>query len=76
VDECALVLPIEKGTIQDGGANEVGEAFEAGLGGGRGDHGLFLVGEADIDLEPWTVPYFMRAISVLLSSLGRPQTLC
>jgi hypothetical protein len=26
-------LPIEEGTIQDGGADEVGEALEAGLGG-------------------------------------------
>jgi hypothetical protein len=50
VGECAFVLPIEEGTIQDGGADEVGEAFETGFGGGRGDHDLFLRGEADIDL--------------------------
>jgi hypothetical protein len=25
--ECALVLPIEEGAIQDGGADEVGEAL-------------------------------------------------
>ena len=39
-------LPIEQGAIQDGGADEIGEALEAGLGGG-GNQGLFLVGEAD-----------------------------
>ena len=40
----------ERVAIQDGGANEVGEAFEAGFGGGGGDHGLFFVGEADVHL--------------------------
>ena len=45
-----LTLPIEEGAVEDGGSNEVGEALEAGSGGGRGDHGFFLVGEADVDL--------------------------
>ena len=43
-------LPTEKGAVQDRGADEIGEAFEAGFGGGGGDQGLFLVGKADVDL--------------------------
>jgi hypothetical protein len=36
---------------EDGGAEEVGEALEAGLGGGGREQGFFLLGEPDIDLR-------------------------
>ncbi len=46
-----LVLSLAAGGGEDGGAEVVGEALEAGLGGGGGEQGFFLQGEPDIDLH-------------------------
>ncbi len=46
----SAILAVEEGAIEDGGADEVRESFEAGTRSGGGDEGFFFVGEADVDL--------------------------